>query len=354
LDEVRDFGHRAQAEQRRRAVLRLHPAVFRGTALQDVAFPVPSDFEADDAPDDRMVVADWLDTVRLDPERDADHLADIVRTLRRARTNKKKFQVSRLAVEAFDGLAGGEIFVVTSTEPVSLAAAADDGEAELESETSSFTGQEIALDRHLADVGEWAGAIGDACGLSPDLKGDLVLAGRLHDIGKSDPRFQSMLRGGRFTDGNLPLAKSAVMASDRAGRERARRDAGYPRGGRHELLSVAMLEEAAEIRDRASDWDLVLHLVGSHHGYCRPFAPVVHDAAPRTARYTFDGVRLEHSTATNLARIDSKVADRFWVLVRRYGWFGLTWLEAIFRLADHRASAWEQAQPADATEGPAQ
>ncbi|MGH3169168.1 MAG: type I-G CRISPR-associated helicase/endonuclease Cas3g, partial [Trebonia sp.] len=77
-DEVRDFGHRAQAEQRRRAVLRLHPILFRGTVLEDVTLPVPPDLEADDAPGDRVVVADWLDTVSVESKDDVDRLASIV------------------------------------------------------------------------------------------------------------------------------------------------------------------------------------------------------------------------------------------------------------------------------------
>ena len=134
------------------------------------------------------------------------------------------------------------------------------------------------------------------------------------------------------------LAKSYGLPLGKRERERARWRAGYPKGGRHELLSVRLLESAPDLLATAHDPDLVLHLIASHHGLCRPFAPVVVDAAAPRVRWRALGRELSASAATGLEEAGSGIAERFWRLVRRYGWWGLALLEASLILADHRCS----------------
>ena len=121
--------------------------------------------------------------------------------------------------------------------------------------------------------------------------------------------------------------------------------------GRHELLSVRLIESVPGLLEPAHDGELVLHLVASHHGLCRPFAPVVFDREPVTVEEKILGHRMSGSSATGLERLDSGVSERFWRLVRRYGWWGLAWLEALMRLADHRCSEAEQLAHEEAEDG---
>jgi len=222
-----------------------------------------------------------------------------------------------------------------------LRASAGATEPATEGDEGSFLEAEVTLERHLAGVRSFAARFAGAVSLPQHIASDVALAGWLHDLGKADPRFQLWLHGGDPVSQAMamdPLAKSSVPMRDRAARERARQRAGYPHGARHELTSVALVQHCEELRGRAHDWDLVLHLVASHHGWCRPFAPPVLDPDPVEVKTTFDGIPLAASSEHHLVRIDSGVAERFWRLVRRYGWWGLAWLETILRLADHRES----------------
>lgn len=222
--------------------------------------------------------------------------------------------------------------------PIPLAVAGDDDDE------MSSSGRSATLADHLSGVARWVQEFSERLGIDPEVAADVCLAAELHDIGKVDARFQIWLLGGdelAQAGATEPLAKSATPYYDRAERAAARDASGYPPGARHELASVAMVAGTDALRAWAHDPELVLHLVASHHGYCRGFAPVVRDSAPVTVAHTHDGVTLQASSAHGLERIDAGIAERFWRVVGRYGWFGVAWLETILRLADHRRSEQE-------------
>jgi CRISPR-associated endonuclease/helicase Cas3 len=186
-----------------------------------------------------------------------------------------------------------------------------------------------------------------------------LIAAERHDWGKTDDRFQAILRRADRTEawlfaGGEPLflAKSARLAQTARERLAARERSQLPGGFRHEMVSVQLVEKAGFPPSLAADRDLVLHLIAAHHGYGRPFAPVVLDDEPPEVLY--QGIAL--TTAERLVRpphrLDSGIADRFWTLTRRYGWWGLAYLEALLRLADQQASAEEDAGKCDTRHSP--
>ena len=196
----------------------------------------------------------------------------------------------------------------------------------------SFTATSVALAHHLGSVGEVAARIGERIGLRPDLVQAVRMGGRLHDIGKLDPRFQRWLDP--FAAATEPVAKSGRPWSRW---ESDRRAAGWPQGGRHEELSRRLV--AAWLDGRPVEWDgdLVLHLVAAHHGYGRPLIPPVADGAAAEVRAEIDGEQI--AVSGDLGEVDWEQPARFRRCCERYGYWGLALLEAIVRQADHQVSA---------------
>jgi CRISPR-associated endonuclease/helicase Cas3 len=208
-----------------------------------------------------------------------------------------------------------------------------------------FTDQEITLSSHCEGVAAMAADFATRLGLPDDWVADLRLAGRWHDAGKADFRFQRWLHGGgefKALVQQEPLAKGAKRGGRREIRE-ARKRAGYPPGGRHEVTSLALMNAAGyQLTSEAKNWSRVQYLVVGHHGFCRPFAPWAPDPGPVAVTFNQGDITATASSAHGLERLDSGVADLFWQMVRSYGWWGIAWVEAIFRLADHRRSEIEE------------
>jgi CRISPR-associated endonuclease/helicase Cas3 len=182
-------------------------------------------------------------------------------------------------------------------------------------------------------------AVSNATGLPESWVVTVRNAGAWHDLGKLDPRFQAMLHGCALhaLAAKAPLAKSGLRTL--ALQKFLSNQAELPKQFRHELLSTLIVEMSAAGREHP-ERDLLLHLIASHHGRCRAMAPVVPDPNPEP----FD-VEIGEETIRfagqdcPLAQMSQGVTRRFWSLNRRFGWWGLAYLETLLRLADQYESA---------------
>ena len=320
---VKDLGDAAQLAYGRRVTLRLDPR------LLDTAPPAAPNAAADiDVPAARLI-EEWLQDPR---SKDGTGW----RTSVAKRLVDNGFDIVPVGVD--DASTDAGYYVLAERHSRTSKPVVDPTTLDGSDEVGSRTGAGVTLRDHLDGVGDRAGRIAELLGLGKPFAEDLRIAGRLHDIGKVDRRFQAQLVGGDPVEElrrDTPLAKSLPRAHF------VRR---YPAGMRHEMASVAMIASNSNVLSEVHDKDLVLHLIGSHHGWGRPLPPVIEDPQPQTLSYTVNGHPMQVNSDLAETSLALDMADRFWHLVARYGYQGLAWLEAILRLADHQQSAKEGTQ----------
>ena len=314
-ETVRDLGDAAQMAYGRRATLRLDHRLYASCKM-----PLPLDeSEADSPTRDRIIASlrQW--------KSDSEWVSRAISKL------GESFEITPVSLDDQNPSSG--YYILTERNAVTGTPAIESSTNDGSDEAGAFIGTGESLHRHLECVGTRAMRIAQRLGCSTELAEDLRLAGRLHDLGKVDSRFQDQLVGGDpvvLERLDQPLAKS-LPGAPRVWR--------YPKGMRHEVASLAMIESNPDVLSSAHDRDLVLHLVGTHHGWGRPLLAIVHDPKPQTLTYMVDGRDMNVDSGLAGSRLALDMADRFWRLVGSYGYYGLAWLEAVLRLADHQESA---------------
>jgi CRISPR-associated endonuclease/helicase Cas3 len=194
------------------------------------------------------------------------------------------------------------------------------GSPDASEETQETAAREpVELDPHNRDVGAEAVRLATLVNLAAPLCGALSLAGERHDTGKLRPGWQKAI-GNALPPGNpaewIPWAKSNRRGFDDS-------ECG---DYRHEFGSLR--EAAADDALKAHpERDLILHLIAAHHGWARPH---------------FEAQHFDIAEDVGWGENEAVAADamrRYARLQRRFGRWGLAWLEALLRAADHRVSA---------------
>lgn len=339
---VLDVGDEAFLRGRSRAMLRVNPAVLGPWSSHPAVAALLKWASTEDVEPDDDELTDRLTDVAMATEtttrEDGTVVEGLPPWLREASQALRMDRNRKVVLHPCGG------WIVTSRTPVRLEKPTE-GEvfADEDDMTSSSTAP-VSLREHLRAVSHVARGFARHC-LPDSFARTIERAAELHDVGKADWRFQVMLNKGNeieaFRRGQL-LAKSDHVPFSLAARRRARDLAGLPEGFRHELLSAEIAESLQGV-DEKVDPDLLLHLIASHHGHGRPFAPVVSDEDPPDLNLTDlgfpDGLsREDRRRLIPPHRLDSGIGERFWLLTRRYGWWGLAYIEAILRLADWEAS----------------
>jgi CRISPR-associated endonuclease/helicase Cas3 len=217
------------------------------------------------------------------------------------------------------------------------------------------TETEITLSEHCCGVRDQVKEFVERLGLPQDLREVLQRAALLHDAGKADPRFQLWLHGAdeaKWANASEALAKSARNNGSRAAVFWSRRRSGWPCGARHEALSVLFARETPAAQAGIANSDLLLYLIGTHHGRGRPFWPVIDDdprgnsaapcELPQQLVCKIDAFTLQASPQTRPEQAFFELSygwiELFWQHIRTYGPWGLAYLETLLVLADHQRS----------------
>ena len=207
-----DVGDRAYRLARAKPILRLHPKLVDdwpdSVAAKGPANELLKDL-AQQYDDDPHEVANALREL-LQELADSESLSESWSWLpQAAKELSKEYSGSKLA-RAYRVVGGNSLVLVGNRRIPELAREADRFSDEDDASASGI-GRPVKLLRHLPDVEALARHHATGCGLPEDLVDAIACAGLLHDLGKADPRFQSLLRGGTRWLGGEHLAKSAEM-----------------------------------------------------------------------------------------------------------------------------------------------
>jgi CRISPR-associated endonuclease/helicase Cas3 len=315
----------AEPYMSRHAALRLHPGLWGSTSNNTSwAAAKAALVEADPSP--RAVLSALRDLSGVDRK-----LASRLRAFDNRRLDRVAHPYDAAGAEV--GIPSG--FILIAKRAKGKLGKGGRAEAVTESdEAGSFERAPILLDDHLQDVANKAAVFAKVLALPSKTYESLILAAQWHDEGKADPRFQALLHG-PFEDYDSELAKTgrSIGLTDR-------RAAGVPAKWRHEALSVRLAAQRLLDGSQTNvDADLVLFLIGSHHGQGRPFFRHSDpwDGVERSLR----GISLAPGPGPerlNFDQVGRDWSELFSELQASYGTWGLAFLEAVLRLADHRAS----------------
>ncbi len=180
-------------------------------------------------------------------------------------------------------------------------------------DSSRTTSQKQDLSLHLESAETFACSIVAKLKLLDAEATAVVLAARWHDLGKARRIWQKSI-------GNLDYPEKVLAKSG------GKMNPGDLGNFRHEfgsLLDVVSLHEFQELEPRVKD--LIMHLIAAHHGRARPHFP---------SEEAFDHNYVDIESD----KIDCEVPRRFGRLQRKYGRWGLAYLESLVRAADALAS----------------
>jgi CRISPR-associated endonuclease/helicase Cas3 len=251
----------------------------------------------------------------------------------------------------YDSERGFDAYAKGNVEPL---VASDSQEASMDDDPDAFTTTVcVSLARHSIHVRDQAAALAEAFNLIQDERDLIVDVAFWHDLGKAHEAFVALTTSALKEGVNPPLAKWPSVKGEKL-------PSGTRKYFRHELASaLAYLAN----REWVAEASLATYLIAAHHGKVRMrLRALPKEAQPIEgglfARGVWNGDMLPETRlgdvvipATSLELDLMQLGDgpcgpswsaRTQRLLKDLGPFKLSWLEALIRIADWRASAAEE------------